>query len=257
MPERKVIIAGNWKMYKSIQEAEDFVKSLAPQVEHCSAEIYLAVPFTAIHACSKITSDSNIHIGAQNMHDVSEGAFTGEIASSMLINAGADFVILGHSERRHIFGEDNAFINRKVHRALEDEIQPILCCGETLEERNAGQRDSVLKTQIEESLKGLTKTQMKKLVIAYEPVWAIGTGVSATPDDAQETHAFLRELISELWSPTVGKNISILYGGSVKPANISSLIEQSDVDGVLVGGASLTVDTFNQLINHVSEEVNA
>ncbi len=238
---RQTIIAGNWKMYKTGDDAATFVQALAG----ISATVYLAVPFTAIAAAKKAAKGGSIRIGAQNMHDATEGAFTGEISGAMLRDVGAEFVLLGHSERRHVFGETDEFINRKVHRAQSDGLQPILCVGETLEQREAGEMESVLRGQIESSLAGVES--LSDLILAYEPVWAIGTGRTATPQQAQEAHAFCRGAIAEKWGQEAAQGISLLYGGSVKPDNAAELLAQPDIDGVLVGGASLEVDSFKAI----------
>lgn len=182
------------------------------------------------------------------MHDASEGAFTGEIAGEMLLEAGATFVILGHSERRHLFGEENPFINRKVLKALEVGLFPILCVGETLEEREEGRTEEVLETQLLESLKGVGKLSMRKMAVAYEPVWAIGTGRTASPEIAQKVHAYLREVVAEHWSPAAAASLPLLYGGSVKPENADSLLVERDINGLLVGGASLNPESFAQIV---------
>jgi triosephosphate isomerase len=247
MAGREIVIAGNWKMHKTTDEAVAYVKELIPLVEGVKAKVYLAVPFTAIYSVAEAAKGSNVVIGAQNMNDATEGAFTGEIAARMLLDAGAQFVILGHSERRHVFGEDNAFVNRKVKRALEEKIQPILCIGETLEQREADKTEEVLKSQLLESLSEVES--LENVIIAYEPVWAIGTGVTATPDQAQEAHAFCRSVIESEWGKSAAKEIVIQYGGSVKPDNAKTLLDQADIDGLLVGGASLTPEIFSQIVN--------
>jgi triosephosphate isomerase (TIM) len=246
--ERDVIIAGNWKMYKTIEEAKSFIEELAPLVKEAKAKVCLGVPFTAIHASADLAKDTNISVGAQNMHDATEGAFTGEIAASMLKSAGASFVILGHSERRHIFGETNSFINKKIKKALEEGLQPILCIGETLEERENNQTEDVLKTQILESLEGVEV--FENLVLAYEPVWAIGTGKTATPEMAQQAHVFCRDLIAEKWGREVADKLPILYGGSVKPENAKELMSCKDIDGGLVGGAALKAENFSKIVHY-------
>lgn len=230
-------------MYKTGDEAVGFVKELAAKVSQPS---YIAVPFTAIAAASHAAADTSVTIGAQNMHDAAEGAYTGEISAKMLKSAGAKFVILGHSERRHLFHETNEFINHKVKMALKEQIQPILCIGETLEEYEAGTTKKILKEQLEMSLAGIKPDKMKPLVLAYEPVWAIGTGKTATPEIAKEMHAYIRQLVKEKW----GIDVPILYGGSVKPENARALMAQKDIDGVLVGGASLNVDSFTKIIQN-------
>lgn len=223
-------------MYKTIPETVAYIEALAPLVAQSDETIYLAVPYTAIHEASKAAEGTNITIGAQNMNDATEGAFTGEIAGSMLVDAGAQFVILGHSERRTIFNESSPYICKKVKRAFEVGLQPILCIGETHHQRLEGKTKDVLFEQLNQSLDGVSQTD--QLIIAYEPVWAIGTGESATPEMAQEVHALLR---AEL-------DVPLLYGGSVKPANVAELLAQPDIDGVLVGGASLDPQSFSQIV---------
>lgn len=227
------LIVGNWKMHKTSREAQNFCETIAPQIAQSQATVYLAVPFTLLP-----TLETSIILGAQNMHDEPKGAFTGEISAHMLKDAGAQFVLLGHSERRHVFGETDRFINRKVKRALAEGIEPILCIGETLEQRESGHTHEVLKDQLLSSLEGID--DYSKILIAYEPVWAIGTGKVAHVDDAQSAHAFIRGLVGDR---------PILYGGSVKPDNAQNLLQQPDIDGLLVGGASLEVESFSQIIN--------
>ncbi len=228
--ERIPIIAGNWKMYKTAKEARDYILELSSLVVQPKRIIMLAVPFTAIHAAIL----GQFVVGAQNMHFEEEGAFTGEISARMLKEAGAEFVILGHSERRHIFHESNAFINKKVKKALSAGLKAILCVGE----KEGEDREVVLRAQLTECLEGVT--DFKNLILAYEPVWAIGTGKTATPEMAQEAHKFCRGF--------VGNEVSILYGGSVKPEVMSTLMKEADIDGVLVGGASLDPKTFAKII---------
>lgn len=246
---RPTIIAGNWKMYKTMEEAQQFFSELLNLVSGSEHQIRLAVPFTMIHTLAEKAKGTLILIGAQNMSDASEGAFTGEIAGRMLREVGAQFVLLGHSERRHIFGETNAFIQKKVVRALEDGIQPLLCFGETLDQREQNQMEDVLKAQILEGLEGVSGDQLKSMVLAYEPVWAIGTGRTASPEQAQEAHHFCREVIRSQWGDDVADTVPILYGGSVKPENSKALMDQPDLDGVLVGGASLSPETFAKIVN--------
>lgn len=248
-PNRQCVIAGNWKMYKTFDEAVAFLKELIPLVQETSRKVYLAVPFTLIRPMHELAKDSKVEIGAQNMHDSSEGAFTGEIAGKMLKEAGANFVILGHSERRHLFNESNAFINKKVKRAIIDGLQPLLCIGETEEEREAGKTEQVLQTQLKESLEGLDANQLKNLIIAYEPVWAIGSSNPATPEIAQEAHLICRNFLTQHLNEEFAQQLVILYGGSVRPQNAKSFLEQVDIDGLLVGGASLSVDSFSKIVN--------
>ena len=244
------LIVGNWKMYKSSLEAEQYIAALAKLTASTQRRIYLAVPAIAIVAAARAIQGSKLVIGAQNMHDALEGAFTGEISAPQLVESGARFVILGHSERRSYFGESNAFIQKKVLRALEQKLTPILCIGEQLRERESGQWEEVLKTQLDECLLEVSKEQMPHVIIAYEPVWAIGTGRTATAELAQSVHRFVRDWIENRYGHEVSMQVSILYGGSVKRENIASLMEQTDIDGVLVGGASLDAEGFSQIINY-------
>lgn len=246
---RPVIIAGNWKMYKTIEESVTFIQELKALVENSPALVYLAVPFTAIQSASEAAKKSKIIIGAQNMNDASEGAFTGEIAGKMLLDAGAQFVIIGHSERRRIFKESNEFINKKVKRALLDGLQVILCIGETQTDREAGKAHDVLTKQIEESLADISAEQLAHIVLAYEPVWAVGTMQPATPEMAEETQASCRKLIGEKWGENAAEKLIIQYGGSVKADNAKEFLDQPDIDGLLVGGASLSAEEFSKIIN--------
>jgi len=241
---RKIVVVGNWKMYKTAREATDYIEELLPKVAGCKAKLYLAVPFTSIAPAAAFAKETPLVIGAQNMNDARDGAFTGEIAGLMLKEAGAAFVLLGHSERRQVFGENDPLIHRKVLRALADDIEPILCVGETLKEREAGKTEEVLKRQIETALDGVPTEDAGRLILAYEPVWAIGTGKTATPQIAQEAHAYCRSILGALFGKRKASTISILYGGSVKHDNASQLILQKDIDGVLIGGASLDPQHF-------------
>lgn len=250
MEPKNVIIAGNWKMYKTNIEAAAFIRSLKEKIAAAKAQVFLAVPFTAISTAAKEAAGSNIHIGAQNMNDASEGAFTGEIAAKMLLDAGASFVLLGHSERRRYFNEDNAFINRKVLRALKEGLKVILCVGESYDERESAKTDEVVQAQLKECLQDVEVGQIERLIIAYEPLWAIGTGVNATPSVAEEEFVKIRKSLEERFGDDAGKKISLLYGGSVNPANAASFIEEPNIDGLLVGGASLNIDTFDQIVNY-------
>lgn len=245
---RDLIVIANWKMYKTAKQAVDYIEEVLPLVEGCQAKIFLAVPFTSISAAAKVAKGTAISVCAQNMNDQRDGAFTGEIAALMLIEAGAEAVILGHSERRSIFKEDDALINGKVIRALSDDLVPILCVGETLAEREGGQMEEVLRRQIELGLKDVSKEAIDRVILAYEPVWAIGTGKVATPKQAEEAHAFCRATLSDLFGKRKADGISILYGGSVKPANVAELVAEEDIDGVLVGGASLDPVSLGQIV---------
>lgn len=248
---RQPIIAGNWKMFKTGSEAKNFITELMPLVSHALARVFVAAPFTALQSAAQAAKGSQIVIGAQNMHDAVEGAFTGEISASMIKEAGANFVLLGHSERRQFFHEKNDFINRKVTRALSENLTPLLCVGETQEERDAEKTSKVLKTQLEECLSGVSNEQIEKIIIAYEPVWAIGTGKTATPEIAQEAHSICRDFLSKKWGRPVSDKVALLYGGSVKLDNIEGLMKMPDIDGALIGGASLQAKTFAQIINLV------
>jgi triosephosphate isomerase (TIM) len=252
---REIIAAGNWKMNKTILESTNFIKALAPLVATSRASVFLAVPYTAIYAAKEAAEESNIIIGGQNLSPEQEGAFTGEISAIMLEDAGAEFVLVGHSERRHLFLEKDELIHRKVIRALKDDLRPILCIGETLEERENKQTEAVLDRQIEKGVKGVPLEDVERLILAYEPVWAIGTGKSATPEIAEEAHHFCRQCLSKHFGKSVAHNISILYGGSVKSDNVQKLIEKDNIDGVLVGGASLEEKSFAEIVNKCSAKV--
>lgn len=251
---RPRIVAGNWKMYKTVREAAHYLQSFLPAIRRRSCEVYLAVPYTAIQTAVEACKGQEVLVGAQNMNDCSEGAFTGEIAGKMLTDVGAQFVILGHSERRQIFEEEDAFINRKVKRAIEEGLKPILCVGETLGEREAGETAEVLQQQLQGSLADISGEHVRGMVLAYEPVWAIGTGETATPEMAEETQALLRSFVVSNWGSDVADTVPILYGGSVKPDNAATLMGQANIDGVLVGGASLSPEAFARIV--LAEPIN-
>lgn len=246
---RTPLIAGNWKMHKTISESVDFVRKLIPFMRESPVRVWIAPPFTALQAAAEAAKGSSLQIGAQNLHANEEGAFTGEISAKMILDAGASFVLIGHSERRLLFHETDAGIRKKLERALLAGLIPLLCVGETLEERTQGNTKKILTTQIEKALGGIMLEKLEKLVIAYEPVWAIGTGETATPRIAEESHQWVREILTGMFGNSFSKEISIIYGGSAKPENISDLINQEDIDGVLVGGASLNLDSFIQMIH--------
>lgn len=241
MKERPLIIVGNWKMNKTIEEAVSFVHSLSSKIVSDLVKIYLAVPYTAIRSVAEAAKKTSFMIGAQNMNEEVVGAFTGEVAATQLKEAGACFVILGHSERRHLFHEDNTLINKKVLRALSCGLTPLLCVGETEHERKSGNHFTIIQEQIQKGL--LNVPQGSSLLLAYEPLWAIGTGQHATPSIAEEMLAFCRSCLNKL-----SLSAPILYGGSVRPDNTKELIEQPDADGLLVGGASLVVSSFTEII---------
>ncbi len=249
--ERKLIIAGNWKMNKTTAEAADLVHGLKLDLANVKeVDIVVCPPFTALAEVSKLVLASNIRLGAQNMSEHNSGAYTGEIAAGMLKEFSVRYVILGHSERRQYQKESDALISKKARAAHAAAIKPIVCVGETLAEREAGQTEKVLDTQIRGSLAGLSKEQMEETVIAYEPVWAIGTGKTATSTQAQEAHKFIRQLLETLFTEAVSRRVRIQYGGSVKPSNARELMELPDVDGALVGGASLEVRSFGDIIKN-------
>lgn len=246
---RRPIIAGNWKMYKTVTEAIELVNGLKRNLyDVAEADIVVCPPNTALDSVSEILNESNIELGAQNIHWEKEGAFTGEVSASMLKDVGCKYVIIGHSERRQYFSETNDTVNKKAKAALSAGLIPIVCVGETLQEREIGKTFDVVKDHIQNGLKGFTKDEVLKIVIAYEPVWAIGTGKTATPGQAQEAHAYIRKLLGELWDTQTADDIRIQYGGSVKPDNIASLMAQDDIDGALAGGASLKIDSFSEIV---------
>lgn len=248
---RTPIIAGNWKLFKKSSEAVDFVAKLTPLVQDArGVEIVIAPVFTVLSAVKAAIAGSPIMLSAQDCFWEEEGAFTGEISPGMLVDAGCSHVIIGHSERRQYFGENNETVNRKIKAAIASGLTVLFCIGETLAEREADKTFEVLRTQVEQGLAGLTPRDLAKIVVAYEPVWAIGTGKTATDAQAQEAHAFIRDVIAKLYDNHAADAIRILYGGSVKPENIRGLMAQPDIDGALVGGASLKADSFAAIINY-------
>jgi len=246
---RKTIIAGNWKMYKTVTQAIELTNGLKRNLFDIEGvEIVVCPPFSSLDEVSEVILESNIKLGAQNMHWEDEGAFTGEVSPLMLKDLGCKYVILGHSERRQYFSETNEIVNKKVKSALKNGLTPIVCVGERIEERKANKTFEVVKDHVKNSLKDLSKEELNKIVIAYEPVWAIGTGLTATPQQAQEVQNFIRKLLTELSDSETANNITIQYGGSVKPDNIEDLIKEKDIDGALVGGASLKIDSFTEIV---------
>jgi triosephosphate isomerase (TIM) len=248
---RKKIIAANWKMNMTIRETEAFFEGFLMDLgEDRRVEVVIVPPFTALAKASELLRDvQNIKLGAQNMHWEKPGAYTGEISAEMLRDLFVNYVVLGHSERRTLFGETDAIVNKKTHAALANALRPIVCIGETLVEREAGKVEIVLATQLKGSLDGLSAEQIEEIVIAYEPVWAIGTGKVATPDQAQDAHAFIRGEIGEIWGAEAAAKVRIQYGGSVKPSNAGELMAQADIDGALVGGASLDSRGFQEIVH--------
>ena len=249
MSKRRPLIAGNWKMYKPGEEAVETAQSLSSMVAGVSeVDIMVAPPFTAIHSVARVLAGSPVAVGAQNLHWEKEGAFTGEIAPAMLVAAGCRYVIIGHSERRQYFGETDETVNRKVRAALDNNLIPVMCIGETEKERDSNLTLSVLDKQVQKGLEGFSQIDLAPLVIAYEPIWAIGTGKTATTDQAQEVHRFIREVIGKTLGEGLANSLRILYGGSVKPNNIAGLMKMADIDGALVGGASLNPETFSKIV---------
>jgi len=249
--ERKLIIAGNWKMNKTVAESLDLVRGLKIELANVKeVDIVVCPPYTALESVSKAVLDSNIKLGAQNMSENNVGAFTGEIAAVMLKEFSTRYVILGHSERRQYQKESDELVAKKAAAVHAANLKPIICVGETLAEREANQTEKVLETQVRGSLAGLSAEQMLETVIAYEPVWAIGTGKTATTQQAQDAHAFIRTLLVKLYDEATAKKVRIQYGGSVKPANARELMSQPDVDGALVGGAALEARSFADIIKN-------
>jgi triosephosphate isomerase len=247
---RTPLVAGNWKMFKTVAETVKYIKEFRAIVKDATGvEIVIAAPFTAIHAAAEAARNSNIEISAQDMFWEREGAFTGEVSAPMIREAGAEWVIIGHSERRTLFGETDETVNRKAKAAFEADLTPIVCIGETLAQREEGATFTVLTRQLTGGLDGLTPEQIGQAVIAYEPVWAIGTGRNATPEQAAEAHAHIRKRLAEQFGAEAAELCRVVYGGSVKPENISDLIAQPSVDGALVGGACLKVESFFEIVS--------
>jgi triosephosphate isomerase len=249
---RKPVIAGNWKMYKTVSESVDTVLALKPLVanaNHC--EVIVAPVFTAIKTCADRLEGSNIHVAGQDCStEVEEGAHTGEVAAFMLKDVGASHVIVGHSERRQFYFETDLMVRKKTQAAIAAGLSPIVCVGESLEQRDQGIAENVVSGQLTGGLDGLTASDLDRIIVAYEPVWAIGTGRTATPEQAQEIHAFIRRVFAERHSKAAADKVRILYGGSVKPENAAGLMAQADIDGALVGGASLKAESFAQIVNY-------
>ncbi len=249
-------VAGNWKMYKTVADAVKYVKEFRGMVKDVEdVEIVLAPPFTAVHAAAEAARNSNVGIAAQDLYWEREGAFTGEVGAPMVREAGAEYVIIGHSERRTLFGETDAGVNRKTAAAFAAMLTPIVCIGETLDQRERNQTLEVLDRQIKQGLEGISGEQLGQLVIAYEPVWAIGTGRNATPAQAGEAHAHIRKRLRQWFGNDGAEACHVIYGGSVKPDNIRDLIAQPDVDGALVGGASLDVKSFFDIVSGTRKAV--
>lgn len=247
---RKPIIAGNWKMNMTNKEAEACVSELVPMVKDADCDVVLCVPYTDIVSVRKKVRGTNIKLGTQNVHWAESGAFTGEISAKMLKELRVEYVVIGHSERRQYFGETNETVNLRTAAALNAKLKPIVCIGETLEERENGQMEDVLYTQIVEGLKGFKSWDFDKMVVAYEPVWAIGTGKTATAEQANDAIKFIRETISKRFSSKIADKVRIQYGGSMKGSNVKELMAQEEIDGGLIGGASLKADLFAEVVNY-------
>ena len=251
MSRRRPLIAGNWKMYKTIAQAQETTRELIERTATVDGvDIVIAPPFTAVGPVANLAKNSRVAVGAQDLFWEKEGAYTGEIAPEMLAEAGCRYVIIGHSERRQHFGETDDSVNRKIAAALAAGLAPILCIGESEVQREADETFSVLDKQVKRGLKDLFAKDLQELVVAYEPIWAIGTGKTATSEQAQAVHRFLRQLLTDLFDETFAQSVRILYGGSVKPDNITELMSMEDIDGALVGGASLKAETFAQIVTY-------
>ena len=249
MNNRRPLIAGNWKMFKTCPEAVETAAKLVTLVAGTTdMDVMIAPPFTALAPVFDVVKGSSVCLGAQNLFWESQGAFTGEISPAMLVSTGCTYVIIGHSERRQHFGETDETVNKRIQAAVNNDLIPVMCVGESEKERESNNTFSVLDKQVKKGLKGFSSNDLKRLVIAYEPVWAIGTGKTATAGQAQEVHQFLRAMVEKSFGNILAKSIRILYGGSVKPNNIAELMAMPDVDGALVGGASLDPDTFSKIV---------
>jgi triosephosphate isomerase len=246
---RRPIIAGNWKMHYTVEEAVKVAKELKGLVKGASADVVICAPFIQLPALVAELKGSNVKVGAQNMHFEEKGAYTGEISPGMLEALGVDYVVIGHSERRQYFNETDADINKKLKKAFKHSLTPILCVGESLEQRESGTTEAVIKAQVEKDLEGLSAEEAKEVVIAYEPIWAIGTGKTATSEQANETIAAIRKMVADIFGAEVADAVRIQYGGSVKPSTIKEQMAMSDIDGALVGGASLLADDFAKIVN--------
>ena len=247
---RRKVIAGNWKMNMLPNEAMQFIETLAPLVKNTENEVILCVPYTDLFYSLLTVQGTNIKIGAQNMHFEESGAYTGEVSGKMLKSIGVEYVIIGHSERRQYFNETDETVNKKIKAAFANGLKPIVCVGETLEQREAGQTVEIITSQIEKALDGLTEEQVENTIIAYEPIWAIGTGKTATAEQANETIKSIRDKICQMYGQMVSNGVIIQYGGSVKSTNAKEIFEMSDIDGGLVGGASLKPEEFSKIVNY-------
>ena len=246
---RTPVIAGNWKMNKTVAEAVALASEIKEKVAGVeNVKIIVCPVFTAVKSVADVLKGTNVKVGAQDMYWETSGAYTGEVSGEMLLEAGAEYVIIGHSERRQYFGETNETVNKKLKKALAIGLKPIVCIGETLADRESGATEAVVEKQVREGFVGLTAEEMKGTIIAYEPVWAIGTGKTATAEQAEAVHAFVRNLVAQLWDKETADAVVIQYGGSMKPENVASLLAQPDIDGGLIGGAALKADSFEKLV---------
>ena len=246
---RTPVIAGNWKMNKTVAEAVALASEIKEKVAGVeNVKIIVCPVFTAVKSVADVLKGTNVKVGAQDMYWETSGAYTGEVSGEMLLEAGAEYVIIGHSERRQYFGETNETVNKKLKKALSIGLKPIVCIGETLADREAGTTEAVVGKQVKEGFVGLSAEEMKGTIIAYEPVWAIGTGKTATAEQAEAVHAFVRNLVAQLWDKETADAVIIQYGGSMKPENVASLLAQPDIDGGLIGGAALKADSFEKLV---------
>ncbi|MCA0385854.1 MAG: triose-phosphate isomerase [Firmicutes bacterium] len=246
---RKPIIAGNWKMHKTVAEAVAFIDAVKTEIVSSDVEALVCAPFTLLPSLVEATKGTAIKVGAQNMHFEDKGAFTGEVSADMLLDIGVTHVIIGHSERRQYFAETDETVNKKTIKALQKGLTPIVCCGETLEQREAGETKALVKVQIEKAFAGISAADAPKVVIAYEPIWAIGTGKTASSQDANDVIAYIRQVLEGIYGDETSEEVRIQYGGSVKPSNVEEIMNESDIDGALVGGASLEPSDFIQLVN--------
>lgn len=246
---RRKIIAGNWKMYKTVPEAVDLVKKIIPLVKGSEAQVVVCPNYVCLTEIAKLLAGTNVALGAQDLYWEKEGAFTGKVSGPMLKSAGVEHVIIGHSEQRTYFHETNETVNKKVKAALENGLRPIVCVGEVLAERESGKTEQVVSSHTEGAFAGVSEQDLRKCVVAYEPVWAIGTGKTATPEQAQEVHAFIRGLLSRMYTKAAAQEIQIQYGGSMKPENAKDLLSQPDIDGGLIGGAALKAESFAGIVN--------
>ena len=247
---RKKVIAGNWKMNKLPNETLEFIEMLIPKVKDTDKEVIVCVPYTDLFYALLSAQNTNIKIGAQNMHWEDKGAYTGEISGEMLKAIGVQYVIIGHSERRQYFAETDETVNKKIKKAFECGLKPIVCVGETLEQRKKNETENIITSQVEKALKDISPDNVKEMIVAYEPIWAIGTGKTATAEDANNVIKSIRAKIADLYNEEIAQEVIIQYGGSVKPANAKELFETSDIDGGLVGGASLNAEDFAKIINY-------